>query len=370
MDRVSAEVFDFPHNYNQTSRNAVYARMSHWLFGINDPALTKEGKQTTEKSEDLFTFNQEHPAPKERKTPEQLESYLIATLGQQIDDLAPTSSSARWEAASRLLATSLKIRVGLEDPSPEDLVHHEVRRVTREGLTIVHSVVGRRSAGDAVPVVRLLPAHPSGRLTIIADPRGKASLATTTGEPSPLTHALLSLGQSVVGFDPLFVGESLDSSNPVARRPEVVHFETYNPTVAEDQIQDLATVLAWANAQPDVREVSVIAEDLSGLQVLLARPALSGLARTVIDLSGLPDPADSGSWPAAIDLPGMFQFGGFQAAAALTAPAPLLIYGAPASFDAAWPTKSYELSGAGHVLKLESRDPGPEKLAQWIDRGE
>jgi len=370
IDRVSAEVFDFPHNYNQTTRNAVYASMSHWLLGINDPASTREGKQRPEKPDDLFTFNSEHVAPKERKTPEQLESYLIATLGHQIDDLAPNTSSARWEAASRLLATSLKIRLGLENPAPENLVHHEVRRVTRESLTIVHSVVGRRSAGDAVPVVRLLPAHPTGRLTIIAHPRGKAALATSTGEPSPLTQALLSLGQSVVGLDPLFVGESLDASNPVARRPEVVHFETYNPTVAEDQIQDLAIVLAWAKAQPDVREVSVIAQDLSGPQILLARPALSGLARTAIDLSGLPDPADSGSWPSPIDLPGMFQFGGFKAAAALTAPAPLLIHGASASFDAAWPTTAYTLSGAGHVLRLESRDPGPEKLAQWIDRGE
>jgi hypothetical protein len=369
-DRVSAQVFDFPHNYNQTTRNAVYASMGHWLLGINDAASTREGKQQPEKPEDLFTFNSEHVAPKERKTPGQLESDLIATLGRQIDDLAPTSSSARWDAASRLLATSLKIRVGLENPAPEELVHQEIRRVTQEGLTIVHSVVGRRSRGDAVPVVRLLPARPTGRLTIIADPRGKAALATSSGEPSPLTHALLSLGQSVVGLDPSFVGESLDPSNPVARRPEVVHFETHNPTVAADQMQDLATVLAWAEAQPDVREVSVIAQGLSGPQVLLARPALSGLARTVIDLSSLPDPGDTGSWPSAIDLPGMFQFGGFKVAAALTAPAPLLIHGAPASFDAAWPTNSYALSEAGHVLKLESRDPGPEQLAQWIDCGE
>jgi hypothetical protein len=174
----------------------------------------------------------------------------------------------------------------------------------------------------------------------------------------------------VVGFDPLFAGESLDSTNPVARRPDGVHFETYNPAVAADQIQDLATVVSWANAQPDVREVSVIGEDLAGLQVLLARPALNGLARTVVDLSGLPDQRDSGVWPASIDLPGMFQFGGFKAAAALSAPAPLLIHGAPASFETAWPTTSYGLCGAGHVLKFEPHDPGPEKLAHWIDRSE
>jgi hypothetical protein len=369
-DRVSAEVFDFPHNYNQTTRNAIYAAMSRWLLGIRDAESTREGKQTPEKPDELFTFNSEHVAPKDRKTPPELESALIATIDRQIDELAPTTSSARWEAASGFLGTSLKVRVGLESPVPEDLVHHEVRRVTLEGLTIVHGVVGRRSAGDGIPVVRLVPARPTGRLTVIADPRGKAALATSSGDPTPLARALLKLGQNVIGLDPLFVGESLDPMNPVARRPEVVHFETYNPTVAADQIQDLATVLAWAKAQSGVREVSVIAQGLSGLQVLLARPALDGLARTAVDLDGLPNPADAGSWPAAIDLPGMFQFGGFKVAAALTAPAPLLIHGAPASFEAAWPTRAYELSGAGHVLEIEARDPGAEQLAQWIDRGE
>jgi len=370
IDRVSAQVFDFPHNYNQTSRNAVYAAMGRLLLGLGDPALTKEGSQQPEKPEDLLTFNAQHPAPADRKTPEQLEAFLITSLGRLVDDLAPSSSPSRWEAARRLLATSLKIRVGATNPSPEHLTHHEVRRIAREGLTIVHSVVGRRSAGDAIPVVRLIPAHPSGRLTVMAHPRGKAALSSESGEPSALARALLSLGQSVVGLDPLFVGEALDPGNPVSRRPETKHFETYNPVLCADQMQDLATVLAWARAQPDVREVSLIAQDLAGPQALLVRPVLEGLARTVIELKNLPDTQDPSSFPAALDLPGIFQFGGFKAAAALTAPAPLLILGAAPSFDASWMKSAYELSGAGHALRTEARGFNPEEIARWVDRGE
>ena len=88
-DRVSAQVFDFPHNYNQTSRNAVYAAMGRWLLGIDDPAKTREGEQKLEKPEDLWTFDTEHPAPPDRKTPEQLEDDLIDTLGNMLDELAP-----------------------------------------------------------------------------------------------------------------------------------------------------------------------------------------------------------------------------------------------------------------------------------------
>jgi hypothetical protein len=237
-------------------------------------------------------------------------------------------------------------------------------------LTIVHSVVGRREAGDAVPVVRLLPAHPNGRLTIIANPRGKAALATATGEPVPIAKALLSLGQSVVGFDPLFVGESLDPGSPASRRPETGHFETYNPVVAADQMQDLATVVAWARSLPDVLEVSLVGQDLSGPQVLLARPVLEGLARTAIDLKDLPDPQASGPYPAQIDLPGMYQFGGFNAAAALVAPAPLWIYGASAKFNTTFTKTAYGLSEANDVLRIEPREPSVDQLAEWIDQGD
>ena len=370
-DRVAAQVFDFPHNYNKTTRNAVYAFMSRWLLGIEDSQKTAEGEQTPEKPEDLVTFDAAHPAPTDRKSSEQLEAHLIATLGKLLDDLSPAvTSPARWEASRRMLLTSLKYRVGVTNPAPADLTHHEIRRINRDGLTIVHSVVGRKTAGDAVPVVRLLPAHPSGRLTIIANPRGKVALAMATGEPVPIAKALLSLGQSVVGFDPLFVGESLDPGSPNSRRPETVHFETYNPVVAADQMQDLATVVAWARSQPDVREVSLVGQDLSGPQVLLARPVLEGLARTAIDLKDLPDPQAPGPYPAPLDLPGMYQFGGFNAAAALMAPAPLWIYGASATFNTSTAKTAYGLSGADHVLRIEPREPGVDQIAAWIDQGD
>jgi hypothetical protein len=370
-DRVAAQVFDFPHNYNKTTRNAVYAFMSRWLLGIEDSQKTREGDQKTEKALDLLTYNPARPAPPDRKTPQQLEVYLIATLERMLDDLAPAATSpARWEASRRLLTTSLKYRVGAKSPAPEDLTHHEVRRTRREGFTSVHAIIGRNGAGDAIPVVRLMPPHPTGRLTIIVNPRGKAALATAAGDPVPLVRELLSLGQSVVGFDPLFVGESLDPRLPVSRRPEAVHYETYNPVVAADQMQDIATVVAWAKTQPDVLEVSLVGQDRCGAQVLLVRPALEGLARTAVDLEDMPDPKATGLYPVELDLPGMFQFGGFKTAAALVAPAPLWIFRAPPAYDARAARAAYSLGGSDQALRVESLDPGDVRLARWIDQGE
>jgi hypothetical protein len=371
IDRVEAAVFDFPHNYNQTSRNAVYAFLGRWLLGIQDAASTREGAQKTEKPEDLWTFDSHHPAPVNRKTPAELEGDLVKTLGAQIGALAPTkAASGAWEASRRYLMTSLKIRVGLENPPPELIGEREVRRVTREDLIIVHTQIGRKPRGEVIPVVRLIPLRSSGRLTVIADPRGKAAIATPGGEPCELVRALLAMRQCVVSFDPLFVGESMDPAKPVAHRPETDHYHTYNPSLAADQIQDLATVLSWARSLPEVREVSVIGQGRSGPQLLLARPLLEGLARTVVDLEGWQGSDGSGSIPPALDLPGIFQFGGLKAAAALAAPAPLWIFRADPSFARNWAENAYELAGAPQSVRFSSERVMPELIAKWIDRGE
>ena len=51
---------------------------------------------------------------------------------------------------------------------------------------------------------------------------------------------------------------------------------------------------------------------------------LEGLSRTVIELSGMPQSRKPDEWPATIDLPGLEQFGGVKAAAALSAPSAAL----------------------------------------------
>ncbi len=366
-DRISADVFDFPHNYNQTSRNAVYPFMGRWLLGIDSAASTIEGDQWTESPDDLFTFNDETPAPTSLKTPAELEEHLIQTLQGELKSLAPGTSTAAWDASRAFLKTSQRVRVGLVNPPPSELKETEVRRKTLKGVTVVHALVGRKATGENIPVVRLIPAKPTNRLTVIASAHGKAGLVEASGAFTPLVQELLKRGQSVVGFDPLFVGESLDPTSPRFQRPAVLHANTYNPSLAADQMQDLATVIAWARFQPEVREVSLIGQ---GPQALIARPLLEGLARTAIDLYEFNDGDGSQPLPAEIDLPGLRQFGGLKAAAALTAPGPVWIFRADRAFDRTWAEKAYALADASHVLRIDDERPSAEEIARWIDTGE
>jgi hypothetical protein len=234
----------------------------------------------------------------------------------------------------------------------------------------VHSTVTCTSTGDRVPVVRINPKKPSGRTTVLFTPRGKADLIGSDAKPSPIVRALLDRGESVIGFDPLFVGESFDHRAPATRRPKVDHFETYNPSLAADHAQDLATVCAWARSRPDVRIVNLLAIGEAGPLALLARPLLGDIGRTAIDLNSFDYGDGSTTVPPALDLPGVLQFGGLKAAAALAAPMPLWISRMPAGFASAWPLKAYALADSSAMLRLDEAAADPTALARWIDGGE
>ncbi len=369
-DRISADKFNFEHNYNETTRNAVYAFMGRWLVGIEDAASTREGKPKIEEPETLQVYSEEDPAPDTTKNAAQLETDLVATMTHSLEALAPGTNAITWEASRNLLFKSLKTRVGLVEPAAFDLRATETRHTSHKGVSVVHSTVSRVGAGENVAVVRLVPSKPTGRATLVFNTRGKAGLVNADGSFNPVAKALLDRGQTVVGFDPLFAGESFDSRAPMSKRPVVQHTECYNKTVAADQAQDLATVLSWMRTRHELRELHLVALGEGAPLALLARPALSGLGRTLIDLNGFDYGDGSATVPTSLDLPGVLQFGGLKAAAALTSPAPLWVVHAPRGFDQSWPLRSYGLGDAGTMFKLSENGPDADSIARWIDAGE
>ena len=121
-DRVGAQVFDFPHNYNQTSRNAVYAAMGRWLLGIDDPDQTREGKQQPEKPEDLFTFDTGHPAPSEPQD---------ARAARGRPDRDPANAARRAWPFGRPVALGGRAPAALDEPEGPDRRRQPAARVAR-----------------------------------------------------------------------------------------------------------------------------------------------------------------------------------------------------------------------------------------------
>lgn len=368
-ERISADVFDFPHNYNQTTREAVYAFLAPRLLPGLDAEQTGEGEQSLEAPEDLFAFNDNHPRPGSLRTPEQLEVDLVGMASRQLGDLAPGTRATPWEASRQVLATSHRVRVGLVNPPGAGVAAGEVRELARDGVAVQHHEVGREADDTRIAVVSVTPAESSGRVAVLFAPRGKAALVNARGVWTPLVRTLLDEGVGVVAFDPLFVGESVDPAAYATRRPETVHFDTYNPSLAADRLQDLATVVAWTRTLPDVQGVSLVGVGRWGPLALLALPALEGIERAAIDLNEFGYGDGTASVPADLDLSGVLQFGGLPAAASLAAPVPLWLHGVQADFSAGWATNAYELAGSSQLLRLDRDHPRPKAIAAWIKDG-
>ncbi len=369
-ERVEAETFTFPHNYNQTSRNAIYPFLTREFLGFDDLERTREGDQTVEKPEVLWTFNDQTLAPSDRKSALEIESDLTHWLGAEIQKMQPQAGSKFWAMDRQALLKTLRVRLGLRTVSAAEARAFEVRRIDRDGVRIAHSRIERDTDGGQIPTVMLIPTHATGRLTVIASKHGKAGLVHADGTFRPLIKALLDSGQTVVGFDPLLVGESADVANPHAKRPATVHYETYNKVLAADHAQDLATVLGWTRQLPGIHQVNLAAVEGFGPIALLSLPLVEGIAHSYIDLEGFDYGDGTAEIPSALDLPGVLQFGGLPAAAALAAPK-LLWVSRPGSKDLKdWAESAYQLEGARYLLRIDDAPPFHDEVVRWLDQSD
>jgi hypothetical protein len=366
-DNVEAHVFDFPHNYNATSRMAVYRFLAPRLLGIDPPETNPERDSKPEAEAVLRDLKVPDMA-----TPEQLEATLVKALSDFHAANDPASNPMAWLGARPTYQAALTTRVGIRNPSLHEVEAKQTRRVAREDVDVLHEDLALTSRGVHLPIVTIAPkAKRAGAAVVVFSPRGKAALLGPDGKTEPQVRALLDQGLAVVAFDPLFVGESADSERPARARPQpkTGHFSCYNPALAADRLQDLALVAAWAGSRPGTEAVHLVATDGWGPLAMLARSSLEGIARTCIDLEGFTYGDGSGPVPAALDLPGVCQVGGLNVAASLAAPHDLLL--ARATPDVAASAKAaYAAAGTPAALRLEDAPPTPQAVASWLATGQ
>src|SRR5262245_30802286 len=87
-DRVYSVQFDAPHNYNKSSREAVYAWMARWLKNAPAGVQVSERPFTVERLNDLLVFAG-RPLPEGALTAARLTQQWIASARQQLNDSDP-----------------------------------------------------------------------------------------------------------------------------------------------------------------------------------------------------------------------------------------------------------------------------------------
>jgi len=128
-DRVHAVRFDAPHNYNQNSREAVYAWMARWLQNAPANIRREERPFTPDPLPDLMVFHK-RPIPQNAVDAAKLTANWIAAARSQL-------SSTPLEVRARALRHALGFGPPLPAAAPAPPPAPEVRRGRRRQITVI-----------------------------------------------------------------------------------------------------------------------------------------------------------------------------------------------------------------------------------------
>ena len=219
-DRVHAVRFDAPHNYNQNSREAVYAWMARWLQNAPANVRREERPFTPDPLPDLMVFHQ-RPVPQNAVDAAKLTANWIAAARNQL-------ASTPLEVRARALRHALGFGPPLPAATPVAPPAPEVKRGRRRQITVI--VAG-----------------------IDADLEKEMRSAKFILKP--------------VDFTPFDAAEAA----------KIPHFDTYNRTAASQRVADIVEAL---RATPDAVFVGSGDSALAGLLAL----AIESGRRGVLDI--------------------------------------------------------------------------------------
>lgn len=300
-ERFRAVQFDYPHNYNRESREAVYAWMTRWLAGGKDVGKIAEPAFEAGTREELTLYPDGKP-PEGAVDAEGLARLLRSAVTAQLESLRPedTEGFVRFE---RALRPAFRHAFQAEWPDADRIAAERAG----PAAPAADFVRLKLKLGDRAGSIELrAPNHDRGRRTTVL-------VVEDYDERDALVQGLLERGHRVYVLDlDDHAPEPASGGNDRQRR---TYPTTFFRTGLARRVQDVLTAVAFTR-----RSVGLVGVGGAGLPVLLARTLTPNDAArvTVVDLAGLDD-SDPELWKGARSHPYMRRFGGLRSAAMLVA---------------------------------------------------
>jgi dienelactone hydrolase len=318
-------IYDFPHNYNQTTREAVYAWVNQQLLGDRDPAGARERPYPREADSDLRVWP-DGRMPADALNESAFIQFLIRQAAEQHRALLPRDRRS-LERYKEMLTPAWRHNLQLELPAERDLAIEQ--RVIDQ--TTAELAFGRKGRGDRVPATLHVPARSrSSACVILVHPQGRGGHVG-----GGLVDQLVNRGYAVLLVDLFLTGAARDEERAAARKPFEKYFTTYNRTDVQERVQDLLTASA------------------------VVRSVVANCAQ--FDATG-----DATFLEPDVFTPGLRKLGGFEGVALLAAPRPLLLHNHGERFPLEALHAAYSGLRAGGLLRTERPPLGSEDILDWL----
>jgi hypothetical protein len=360
-DKLRYVRFDFGHNYNQTSREAVYDWFGKWLLKNPNSAALKEEPYQKEPDAKLRVFP-------DGKLPQDAlsEAWLIASM----KDL----HRERWESLlvrnegglkefKRMMQPAWCHTLQIEWPNRTSWCRAE--RVRESGGFTAATLKIRRSEKDAFILASYwappgILTAPAPRVVVICRDNNDAALPDPDAKPAGLPLALLQRGLAVLTVDRFSIGNPPDQF--------ANFYSTYNRTKLQERVRDLLTVCMAAGSAVDPRgprffDVILWGAGHAGLWALLAAPAAGAV---VADCSQTDVTSDEALLAPDLFCPGIRNIGTFEGGAILAAPQPLLLHNTGTNFPSYSLRTAYRAVGASQKLRVVAARLPEEELVKWV----
>ena len=321
QDNLRYKIFDFGHNYNQTSREAVYDFFGKILKPVS-PA-SKESPYKKESDEELHLWpNGELPA--DAVTAEGLVSAMIQSNRVQLESIKPTNKKS-FAKFKEFLTPAWK-----------------------------HSMQLGRSETPSLEFL-FSPAKPKARgVVILADSSGTETFVSANRQPRGLAKSLFDQGFKVL------VLKLPDISEAKTNQADLF-FTTYNRTFAQERVADLVNACSWAKKSDG--KVVLCGIGQAGLWALLAAPAADAV---VADCEGVDVSSDVRLLKTDVFVPGLRKIGAFEGVASLAAPHPLFVNNTGGKFSTIWLSDVYGSMKSAQAIKIQSDRAAAEQIFEWI----
>ncbi|MCX6929015.1 MAG: acetylxylan esterase [Verrucomicrobia bacterium] len=356
--------FDFGHNYNQTSREAVYDWFGKFLLKDANAAWLKEEPYQKEPDADLRVFP-------DGKLPEGAVSEArliesIKSLHRACWESSLVHDKGEVEQFKKFMQPAWRHTLQVE-PACATL-RSRAESVTKVGEYTAATLTISRSQGG--PTLRASYWAPPGIITnaaakvvVICHDTDASALPDAGAEPAGLPLALLQRGLAVLTVDRFSVGDPPDQF--------ANFYTTYNRTKLQERVRDLMTVCAAAGSlaelpelhEPRFTKVILLGTGRAGLWALLAAPAAGAV---VADCSHLDVASDAALLAPDFFCPGIRNIGAFEGVAMLAAPHPLLLHDTEETFPTDALRAIYRAMGASDKLRVVASRLPDEELVQWV----